>query len=101
MFRVIDTFRITDAMLREYPDMRERYAQSGVIAVLDPAEAPEPAPFVGRLVRVHRPDGSVAEHRPTLADRPSSAVGLFFPHLAESDVPRLSAIELLRDSANI
>ena len=92
MFRVIDTIQFNSALYGHHPELRERYASEGLLAILDPSEVTEVPVPAGTVIRIHRPDGSVVEHTSSLSERPSTAVGLFFPHLTEEDIPRLSML---------
>ena len=92
-FTVIDTIEIGDAQFRHHPEWQHKFGSSGLIAVLDPDEATDP-PFVsGAGVIIRRPDGSTIRRVATVAERPSTAFGLFFPALVHGDIPRLSCVE--------
>ena len=100
MFPVVDAITFSTSLLREHPEWRERYGCTGLLAVLDPAAVQVVPVVAGALMRVHRPDGSRAEHVVTVVGRPSTAVGLFFPHLTAADIPRLSLLEPITDDSN-
>ena len=100
MLLVVDTITFSASPLREHPEWWERYGGAGLLAVLDPATVPAAPVVAGALLRVHRPDGSHVEHVVTVVERPSTAVGLFFPHLTAADIPRLSLLELITDDSN-
>ena len=100
MLSVIDTIAITAPLLREHPEWQELYGGMGLLAVLDPTVVPSAPIAAGALLRVHRPDGSRTEHVVTVVERPSTAVGLFFPHLTAADIPRLSLLEPITDDSN-
>ena len=92
-FTVIDTIEIGEAQFHHHPEWKHKYGSSGLIAVIDPDESPDP-PFVsGSRVIIHRPDGSTIRRVATVAERPSTAFGLFFPALGHGDIPRLSRVE--------
>ena len=92
-FTVIDTIEIGDAQLDDHPGWRHKFGSPGLIAVIDPDESLDP-PFVsGNKVIIRRPDGSIISRVATVAERPSSAFGLFFPALVHGDIPRLSRVE--------
>jgi len=63
------------------------------MACLDLADAVEVSVSPGTVIRVHRPDGSIAEHRTTFIERTRVAVGLFFPGLTAHEIPRASTLE--------
>ena len=95
MFSVIDTIQMSEVLFGHHPEWRARYGSVGLLVVLDPWVVPEvPVPADTRF-RVHRPDGTSAEYVATLAERPSTAVGLFFPRLTPVEIPRLSQLEPL------
>ncbi len=100
MFRVIDTINVNATLFVHQPEWRERYGTEGLLAILDPAEVTEVPVAPGTLMRIHRPDGSTIEHITTYGERPSNAVGLYFPHLTANDLPRLSMLEAIPAPTN-
>ena len=98
MFRVIDTIQLNSTLYGHHPEWRARYGSEGLLAILDPADTTEVPVSPGTVIRVHRPDGTTVEHTTTLGERPSTAVGLFFPHLTADDIPRLSTLEPISTS---
>ena len=92
-FTVIDTIQLNDAQYRHFPDWKQKYGSDGLLVVLDPLEVTEPPVAAGAVITIHRPDGSSMKHCVTVAERPSTAVGLFLSGLKSDDVPRLSYIE--------
>lgn len=92
-FTIIDTIEVSDISFRHYSEWKLKYESPGLIAVLDPDEALDPPFTSGSWVTIHRPDNSSMRRFTTVAERPSTAFGLFFPHLTSDDVPRLSRVE--------
>ena len=101
MFRVIDTIQLNSTLYGHHPEWQARFGSEGLLAILDPADASEVLVSPGTVIRVHRPDGSSAEHTTTATERPSTAVGLFFPHLTPDDIPRLSTLEPIPTIENV
>ena len=94
MFRVIDTIRYDEALLRNMPELAERFGR-GLLVILDPVQVSS-APFqAGATVRVHRPDGASFDRVVSAVQVPHAAVGVFFRDMEQHEIPRLSEIELL------
>ncbi len=94
MFTVIDTIPMTDVLYRHQPGLKAKYQSDGLLAILDPDETTEVPVVSGSVVTIFRPDGSSIVRVVTVAERPSTVVGLFFAGLRPEDVPRLSHIKV-------
>jgi len=94
MFRVIDTIRYDDILLRRQPELALQFGL-GLLVILDPAQITSAPVEPGVSVRIHRPDGTSFDRVVSGVECPHSVVGLFFREMAEHEIPRLSQIELL------